>query len=404
MGEISTELTKFKTTVEPNIGKMNSTCSDLQSKSQELATLAGKVKSEVSGYYTSENQTAVLGRFDKITDVYNKISTSTGSDLKGMLSESEAIITLVTELETINKEIDAQKAIISTNSGTEDSAVQKRTAAQGVITEKNKEFDTKHEDAKAKLEALKGKDASLSFCEEFPPTKELDPEDAQYGRMEKRSFTASNGLTVNYWLYIPDYGEEDVEGLPAMLYMHGGSTHQNVGLDHAVQYGLPSKIKNREVTPSGIVIIPAVCDFTDRGIQALKELTDSVVEEKKCDTNRVSVSGHSYGGITAYKLVNKYPGYWSACVPISGSANVTQSFSDVKTWQFVGSYENGQGNTSCGACQNAVNQINQIGQALITILKTGHAGTNKDTYGNKYMSPDGIQESPLEWAFRQSRA
>ena len=52
----------------------------------------------------------------------------------------------------------------------------------------------------------------------------------------------------------------------------------------------------------------------------------------------------------------------------------------------------------------AVNQINQIGQALITILKTGHAGTNKDTYGNTYMSPDGLQENPLDWAFRQSRA
>ena len=404
MGEISAELTKFKNSVEPNIGTMNSTCSDIQTKCQELATLAGQIKSEVSTYYNSQNQTAVLGRFDKITDVYNKVSTSVGSDLKGMLGDAETIISLVKELDDINKEIERQKGIISANSGTEDSAVRNRNDAQSVINEKNREFDEKHEDAKTKLESLKGKDASLSFVEEFPPTTELNPEDAQYGRMEQRSFTASNGLTINYWLYVPDYGEEDVEGLPAMLYMHGGSTHQNVSLDHAVQYGLPSKIKNREITPTGVVIIPAVCDFTDRGIVALKELTDSVVEEKKCDTNRVSVSGHSYGGITAYKLVNKYPGYWSACVPISGSANVTQSFGDVKTWQFVGSYENGSGNTSCGACQNAVNQINQIGQALITILKTGHAGTNKDTYGNTYMSPDGLQENPLDWAFRQSRA
>ena len=77
----------------------------------------------------------------------------------------------------------------------------------------------------------------------------------------------------------------------------------------------------------------------------------------------------------------------------------------MKVWSFNGTYENGTSWTSYQHGQNAVKAINEIGgEAYLTPLKTGHAGTNKDTYGHKYMSPDGIEENPLDWAFRQEKA
>lgn len=406
MGEISAELKTFKSTVEPSIGDMNSKCSDLSSKIQDVSSYAKTAQSEFSNSYNSQNKQSVLGRFDKLQTIYSKIAASLEGDLKGMLSEAQALIDAVTELENINKEIETQQGIVNSNSGTEDAQVSRRNAAKEIINKKNEEFNTKHEDAKTKLEALKAKDASISFVEEFSPNNsDIDPDNLQYGTFELKKFTASNGLTIEYWLYVPDYGVDDVEGLPAMLYMHGGSTHQNVSAQDAIKYGLSSKIANKEITPSGIVIIPAVTDFTDKGVTALKELTDSVVEETNADTNRISVSGHSYGGITAYKLVNKYPDYWSACVPISGAEKVTDAFRDVKVWSFNGSYETGSSYTSVYSGQRAVDEINNLGgQASITILKTGHAGTNKDTYGGTYLSPDGIDENPLDWIFRQERA
>ena len=403
MGQIASELTTFKSTVEPGIGKMSSTCTTIIDKVSELSTSATSARSGIDSCYNSSRKNSVMNKLSKVNTICTNISTSVSGDLVGTISEAEALIALIGELEKINEEIEAQEAIISSNSGDTPEAINKRNGAQSIINQKNTEFDQKHNDAKTKLTALKSKDSSLDV-EFVPVSAEPDIDKLKYGSFEKREFTASNGLTIKYWLYVPDYGE-DVEGLPCMLYMHGGSTHQTVSYEKGVQYGLGSKLANKEITPSGVVIVPCVEDFTDKGIVALKELTDEVVDEQKCNQDRVSVSGHSYGGITSYKLINKYPGYFSCCVPISGRSEVTDAFKDVKVWSFNGTAEGSSSWTSYNSSVAAVDEINKIGgQATLTPLKTGHAGTNKVTYEKEYLSPDGIMENPIEWAFRQERA
>ena len=405
MGEISAELKTFKSTVGSSLSSMSSTCTTIQSKLQELSSINSSTQSEITSNYTGDGLSAALSKFDRFNTIYQKVSASIDSDLKSTISEAQALIDLITELEELNTEIDNLKSKLNSTPNDDDHK-STRSSLQSQINDKESEFNTKHEEAKSKLEALKSKDSSLSFVTEFAPgNSNIDPSKLQYGTFTQQSYTASNGLTIKYWVYVPDYGVDHVDNLPCMLYMHGGSTHQSISYDKACQYGLGSKIKNKEITPSGVVIVPCVEDFTDKGVVALKELTDHVVQEQNCDTNRVSVSGHSYGGITACKLVTKYPNYWSACVPISGVSTIGESFVDVPTWSFNGTSEGGSGNTSIGAGQSAVNKINSMGgKAKITKLQTGHAGTNKLTYERTYESPDGINENPIDWIMRQTRA
>ena len=405
MGEISPELKQFKSSVEPEIGNMSSKCSSIQSTIQGLGTSASSAKSGISNYYQSTNKDTILSKFDYVGQIYQKIAASLGSDLQGMISDAGTLCEKVGELEKINEDIAAQQSIVNSNQGDTDAQKSKRNAANQKISELNKEFDEKHEEAKTKLSELKGRDSSLSFTTEFSPSAtEANLDNLQYGTFEAHEFVASNGVKVQYWLYVPDYGKE-VENLPVMLYMHGGSTTQNVSLDHAKQYGLTHHIAEKDVTPSGIVIMPAICDFNEKGRVALKELTDSVVEEYNCDTNRISVSGHSYGGITAYRLVNENPDYFSCVVPISGSEKVTDAFNGVKVWSFNGTYENKAGYTSIMSGERAVEEVNEVGgEAKLTPLKTGHAGTNKITYLEENESPDGDVCNPLDWAFRQIKA
>jgi chromosome segregation ATPase len=206
MGDISTELTKFKTSVEPNLDKMNTTCTDLSSKIQEISTSTKTAKSEFDTNYNSSNKASIVSRFEKIESVYNKISTSLEGDLKGILSDSKELIDLIKELENINTEIQTQQGIVNNNSGSDSNSLKKRNEAQRVITEKNNEFNRKHEEAKTKYESLKSKDAALSFVEEFSPNNaEANIEDLQYGTFELKEYTASNGLKVQYWVYKPDY-------------------------------------------------------------------------------------------------------------------------------------------------------------------------------------------------------
>lgn len=405
MGEISSDLKNFKASVGPNIGSMNSACDSIVDKIQDLSTSTTSFKGEVSNSYDSVNKNSVLARLDKVSSIYSQITSSVGSDLKGLISDAQTVVSLVEELEKINKDIEEQQSIINSSSGDSNEAKNNASAAQSKINELNIKFNEKHEEAKTKLASLKGKDGSIQFTSDFSPSNdEVDMADLQYGTFELHEFTASNGITIKYWVYTPDYGK-DVENLPLMLYMHGGSTHQKVSPERAVQYGLGNLVANKKITPSGIVVIPAVEDYTEEGVKALKELTDKAVADTHADPDRVSVSGHSYGGITSFRLINSYPGYFSCCVPISGVDNVTEAFNGVKVWSFNGDSEGGNTRTSYSSGEQAVRNINRIGgEAYMTTLQTGHSGTNKVTFEREYTSPEGEKINPIEWAFKQSRS
>ena len=225
-----------------------------------------------------------------------------------------------------------------------------------------------------------------------------------YGVFEERSFTASNGLTIRYYLYRPNYnGSVDTEGLPVMLYMHGGGN--NNSWSNTLARGLSKELREQTVNPSGICIIPFVQNFgSSKTIPALKELCDQVVSDTKADPNRVSVSGHSYGGITTYRLLNAYPGYFSAAITISGFDKVTDALTQTRIWGFNGELDHG-GNTSNSGHANVINQINAMGgdATFYSYKGAGHGYVQDYTYEREFESPDGDVTTPLEWAFRQKR-
>ena len=220
---------------------------------------------------------------------------------------------------------------------------------------------------------------------------------------KQETFVASNGLKMEYYLYQPDYGQ-DVTGLPVMMYMHGGGSDNSIS--SLLSRGLSKALNEKTINPSGIVIIPFIKDFTDKKtVPALKELTDYVVETYHADPNRISVSGHSYGGITTYRLINAYPDYYAAAIPISGwTDEVSDSFKNVKIWAFNGKLDTGS-HTSWSGAVNAVDKINNMGgnATLYTYEKYGHGYVQDKTYEGEFESPDGDTVSPLEWAFRQKK-
>lgn len=227
-----------------------------------------------------------------------------------------------------------------------------------------------------------------------------------YGSFTEQRFVASNGAVIDYYIYLPKY-ETEVDNLPVMIYMHGGSAHGN-GKSGLLSHGLSKAVATKQVTPSGIVIIPYIRNFEGDNIQVgIRELADNVVSTYNADPNRISISGHSYGAITAYRAVNANPGYFSAVVPISGWDKVTEAFNGVKVWAFHGSEDNrgGGSHTTYPGALNAVSQINAIGGTALmhTFQGAGHGWVQDYTYEQTYESPDGKEESVLEWAFRQDK-
>ena len=404
MGVINPELKTFKQKVGPAIGSMSTASTKISDSIQELSTSAKSVRSDIDSNYDSVNKSTILGKFNEVDEMYTDIASSVESTLQSLISGAQGVIDLVTKLEGINEEIDAQQEIINSNSGTESAAVSARLNAQEIIDSKNKEFDETQERALTALSSLKAQDGSVQEAESLNTSStSISTESLEYGTFELKSFTSSTGETIEYYVYVPK-NAENVDSLPAMLYLHGStSSYNDPGWS---KYGLTGLIKNEEVTPSGIVICPHIKDHKDT--TTLKELTDYVVNEYNCDTNKISISGHSSGGIATYRMINTYPNYFSCAVPISGcnlgSIN-EESFGDMNVWVFGGSEEGGTGGTSIAAGQWAVNNINSVGgSSKLTVLGCGHAATDERTFQKEYESPTGETINPLDWAMKQTKA
>ena len=234
------------------------------------------------------------------------------------------------------------------------------------------------------------------------PKPSPKPEDlTEFGTYETRSFTTSKGVVIEYKVYLPK-GAEKMENLPAMLYLHGYNESYNDPAWH--RYGLSGRLEQQEVVPPGIVIVPHIKDHND--LESIKELTDYIVKQYSCDTDRISIGGHSYGGIETYKMIDKYKGYFSAAVPISGTnpeSISADSVGGMKIWAFGGK-EGGDSLTSTPTGQSAVQAIKKYGgEATFTYLPCEHGLTQDKTFQAKYTSPDGEEINPIVWAMKQRR-
>ncbi len=405
MGVISSDLVEFKSKISSAIGGMNSSVSTITSGLQTLTSSVSSVQSNVESNYNSDNKSTVLSNLGRVSEIYSKIAATLESDLSSMISSAQDLITKIEELEKINSEIEAQQEIVNANSGsTESAAVTAKLNAQSVIISKNAEFDTKHAAALNALKALKAQDGSVAFVQEFSTSSYENMKDSlEYGTFELKTFTSSTGVEIEYYIYVPDYGTE-VTDLPCMLYLHGStSSYSDPGWS---KYGLTGLIKTQEVTPAGIVIMPHIKDHNDT--QTLKELTDYVVSQYNCDTNKISISGHSSGAIATYRMVNQYPDYFACAVPISGcnyKSITEEAFDGMNVWAFGGSEEQGDGATSTPVGQGAIRNVNRVGgNGKFTVLGCGHAATDEKTFQSEYESPDGKKKTVLEWIFEQVKA
>ena len=224
-----------------------------------------------------------------------------------------------------------------------------------------------------------------------------------YGTFQPVSYKASNGTTVKGYLYIPNYGNANVSGLPIHVYLHGsGETGGGV-----LRIGLPKIIQEQRINPSGIVFCAQASstkDFSSAKYQdAIVEYTKEIANKYGGDTNKVSLSGHSMGAIAGYKMIGRYPNTFSAFVPISGVPSNLDKVSNVKIWAFHGSKDS---NCEYGSTVSAINKLQQTGAPayLYTFQGAGHGNVQNYTFEDEYEDETGQKINPLEWAFKQTKA
>lgn len=403
---IDQELISFKTKVEPSLGNMNNTKSLLVSKLTNLSNAATSVKSSIDNVYNSENKALILSKFDDINSVYAKISSSVDGDLGNILGKAESLVSLVSQLETLRNEIATDEYIVGHADNYKASEV---SAARASINSNTSQFNSKHQEALTVLSTLKGMDASLGFTSSSSTsTASGSYNNGQIvGRtFERRTFVSSKGVKMDYYIYIPKYAT-DVKKLPVHVYLHGG------GGTGGIKYSLPKMI-NKGLDVNGIVISPLSTSgqWLNEDLEdAVVELTKQVVESYDADSNRISLSGHSNGANGGYRILSRYPDYFSAFVPISGQPkymvtakdpNRWTDIKDVQIWAFHSKNDNLIGYKWPLSILEQTKEEGLDNFELHTFNSSGHDIYYK-VFGEKF-EKNGKEWSVLDWCFAQSKS
>lgn len=173
----------------------------------------------------------------------------------------------------------------------------------------------------------------------YTPTKSSD---SNASSLTKQSFTAKDGSTLNYWLYIP---ANAVDEMPIVIYLHGGSGKgddldllmRNDGFPKYLQEGLLGEVQAYIVIPQVPTAKKGWMDVKN----AVRDLVYDCCNTYGTDINRVSLTGHSMGGTGTWSLALAFPTLFSCVVPLSGSiatndTNIT-ALSNMGIRAFVGS-------------------------------------------------------------------
>ena len=123
-----------------------------------------------------------------------------------------------------------------------------------------------------------------------------------------------------YILYSPAH-LDDMKNLPLIVVMHG-SGEIGSSLSKLKKREPYISLNNGKYTPDAYVLMPQLPKNTWGKMAAeLKKLIDSIVSVYSCDKTRVSLTGHSLGGMGVIEMLAKYPNDFSAGASLSCAKN-----------------------------------------------------------------------------------
>ncbi len=148
---------------------------------------------------------------------------------------------------------------------------------------------------------------------------------------------------LDYWLYAPP-GARD--GLPLIVYLHGGSGRGD-DLELVMEAeSLPQFLRDGDLALSAYVVMPQLPSGEtgwNAVTEGLAELIDAVVEDCGADAGRVSLTGHSMGGTGAFAVAAALPERFSCVAPLSGSVRDTRemraALADLPVWAIAGAQD-----------------------------------------------------------------
>ena len=148
-------------------------------------------------------------------------------------------------------------------------------------------------------------------------------------------------VKLHYSLYIPDDYYDNDSDYPLVLYLHGKG-ERGEDLKKIEVNGLPEVISKGKTFPF-LTLAPQCPEFgwwsRSEYVEALADLLNEVVKERRVNTKKIYATGLSMGGYGTLALAKKYPDLFAAIIPICGGMDDhdgIKRLKDMPIWLFHG--------------------------------------------------------------------
>ena len=150
-----------------------------------------------------------------------------------------------------------------------------------------------------------------------------------------------SGMEIEYWLYTPETVSGD---MPLIVYLHGGTSKGN-DLDLLIKReGFPQYVIQGKLNIPAYVIMPQapeeIRSWNEIGNQIV-ELAAITVDQYPIDSGKISLTGHSMGGIGTWEIGFAHKDFFSRIAPLSGtiSKRLQSAISEltIPVWSIIGS-------------------------------------------------------------------
>ncbi len=317
MVTLNNEIQNFYDNLNGKVNNLNVKTNNLMDTMDKLKQVNMTFGENLSYYYKGEAQNNALLNVAAINDRLNILSESINEKLLASVFKIQDILDLTKQL------IEMKNNINSAESANQENDTSK---AEYLFNEKQREALKKIKELIDLDELIDLKQKDKNQIEEGEvDTSQLD---LMPGSYKEYKYTASNGVTIDYFAYIPA-NIESVKDVP--VHLHLWPSRQNGGsMGYYNVHGLP-KILYEGGTPSGVVICPKLEAneiYDVDHIDAIKELSDSFVSKYSCDKNKISISGQGGGGQAAINFAAKYPDYFTKVVSLY-SLDTANSYDEI---------------------------------------------------------------------------
>ena len=202
-----------------------------------------------------------------------------------------------------------------------------------IVNLKNNYDKKKYRELYEKVNAIsdqKVKEKLIALLEEFGVGRPLNVSDGTY----IRTYDGKKYVEV-----IPPNATTD---LPLIVFLHGDGENGCISCLESLQITKYIKSKKAYEIEDFIyiaVLRPESGYASSYNTTNIKKVIDHVVEQYEIDKDRIYISGFSGGSIITWAMVNSYPNYFAAAIPVSCGAYGSISPNNFKTtpvWSMAG--------------------------------------------------------------------